>query len=54
MFSILYQIRWINYLYRNNNTLFKKIIESNDLNDKNANFMRKSLYRPNFKQLTKK
>tara|TARA_Y100000389_G_scaffold24050_1_gene20738 strand:- start:32072 stop:33028 length:957 start_codon:yes stop_codon:yes gene_type:complete len=54
IFSILYQIRWINYLYRNNNTLFKKIIESNDLNDKNANFMRKSLYRPNFKQLTKK
>jgi len=51
MFSIIYQLRWIHYLIRNKNTTFKKIIEFKDLNDKNANKMRKSLYRPNLKEL---
>jgi|TARA_Y100000389_G_C17442686_1_gene509610 hypothetical protein len=51
MFSIIYQIRWINYLLRNKNTVFKKVVNTKDLNDKNVNILRKSLYRPNLKQL---
>lgn len=51
MFSLLYQIRWINYLYKNKNTIFSNIINEKLLNDKNANYMRKSLYRPNLKEL---
>ena len=51
MFSIIYQLRWINFLYRNKDTKFKKIVESILLNDKNVNSIRKNIYRPNYKQL---
>jgi hypothetical protein len=51
MFSIIYQLRWLNKLYKNKNTNFSEIINSSLLNDKNVNHMRKSLYRPHFKQM---
>jgi len=38
-------------LLRNKNTVFKKVVNTKDLNDKNVNILRKSLYRPNLKQL---
>lgn len=53
MFSIIFQLRWINFLLRNKNVTFKKIIGCGSLNDKNVNEMRKSIYRPNFKELNK-
>lgn len=44
MFSIIYQLRWLNSLLHDKNTSFNKIINSKYLNDKNANSMRIELF----------
>lgn len=51
MFSMIYQIRWINKLFNNKDTTFKEIIENKKINDKSANDLRNSIYRPSIKQL---
>lgn len=54
MFSMIYQLRWINYLLKNMDTTFRKVINSKDLNDKNSNLLRNYLYRPNYLTLLDK
>ena len=51
MFSMIYQIRWINKLFNNKDTTFKEIIQNKKINDKSANDLRNSIYRPSIKQL---
>lgn len=51
MFSMIYQIRWINKLFNNKDTTFKQIVDNKDLNDQQANNLRSTIYRPNIKQL---
>ena len=45
MFSIIYQLRWIENLQKNKNTSFKDIINNKNLTDDNANKMRNYLFR---------
>lgn len=45
MFSIIYQLRWIENLQKNKNTTFKDIINNKNLTDENANKMRNYLFR---------
>ena len=51
VFSIIYQIRWLNLLKRNKNPKLINIINNNKLTDNNVNEIRNSLYRPNIKEL---
>ncbi len=51
IFSIIYQIRWLNLLKRNKNPKLINIINNDKLTDNNANEIRNSLYRPNIKEL---
>jgi len=44
MFSIIYQLRWLNLLLSDKHTLFNKVISNKYLNDKNANSMRSELF----------
>ena len=44
MFSIIYQLRWLNLLLYNKNISFSKVINNKYLNDKNVNNMRNELF----------
>lgn len=52
MFSIIYQIRWLNINY-NNNIVFKDIIKTKKLFDKSANNARNAIFRPNLCEIKK-
>lgn len=54
VFSILFQIRWLNYLKKNKETVFEDIIADKDLNDDQMNELRNVLFRPNIKSILKK
>lgn len=44
MFSIIYQLRWLNLLSKDSNTIFSKVINNKYLNDLNANKMREEIF----------
>lgn len=44
MFSIIYQLRWLNLLLNNKDTSFKNVINNKYLNDKHINYMRNELF----------
>lgn len=51
MFSILFQIRWLNYIKKNKETMFDDIIIDEDINDDRMNELRDVLFRPNIKSI---
>ena len=51
MFSIIFQLRWLINLQNNKNLTFKKIIDEKLLNDKDVNYARNFIFRPNIKEL---
>lgn len=54
LFSILFQIRWLNYLKKNKDTTFEDIISNPDINDQFMYELRNVLFRPNIKSVIKK
>ena len=44
MFSIIYQLRWLNLLLRDKDVPLSKVINNKYLNDKNVNNMRIQLF----------
>jgi len=55
MFSLLYQIRWLNYIKKNKDITFEDIINDPDIEDEHVFKLRDVLFRPNIKSvITKK
>ena len=53
MFSILFQIRWLNLIQHNKDTIFDDIVNDSDISDENMYLLRNVLFRPNIKSVIK-
>jgi hypothetical protein len=53
MFSLLFQIRWLNYIKQNKDITFDDIINDPDIEDEHVFKLRDVLFRPNVKSIIK-